>query len=175
MKRFVLELSALALLACTAAAQTLELHGGYNVQHMTPANGASLNFSGWTAGAQYNFTHYAKLPNLALAADFSGSYGKQSGVTLNHYVYLAGPRLTEDFGRVRIFEHVLIGNAQLTAKLGSMSDSTSSLAIAPGGGFDVKLSRRWSLCPAQFDWLVTNHGHNAQNSFRYSTGVVWKF
>jgi outer membrane immunogenic protein len=49
-----------------------------------------------------------------------------------------------------------------------------------GGGVDVKISRRFSIRPAQVDYLLTRFnefgtGAQTQNNLRVSTGVVFHF
>jgi opacity protein-like surface antigen len=171
-----LALSTIVLMATVmpAAAQRLELYGGYQYQHFNPKTGASCSMNGWSSGAQWTWSHIDRA-NVAVAVDFGGVYGKSAGVSLSHYTYLAGPRVTQNFGRYSLYAHTMIGNAQLSARMGVNSDSTSSFAYDFGGGTEIRLSRHWSVRPVQLDWLGTSHAHRSQNNLRYLSNVAWRF
>ena len=178
MKTMIRVLLAVSMLGwgCGAAfAQSLEVSGGYSFQFVNPALGSGLSLNGWAAGAELSLPKLPLLSHFSLAADFNGTYGKQDGVKLHQYTYLAGPRFSQKLWRLRIFEDALLGNAHLSAKLGRMSDSTSSLAAEAGVGADIKLTRHFSLRPIQADYLITTHAQHIQNNFRYSSAVVWRF
>jgi len=69
------------LLSLTAAAQRVEIFGGYQFTHLQPA----FNANGWNASLTGNFKHV-----LGITGDFSGAY-KQN---LRVYTYTVGPVLT---------------------------------------------------------------------------------
>jgi hypothetical protein len=47
--------------------------------------------------------------------------------------------------------------------------------MAFGGGFDTKITDRFYWRIFQGDYLLTQFGGNAQNNFRFSTGIVVRF
>ena len=56
--------------------------------------------------------------------------------------------------------------------------SNNSFAVAIGGGFDIRLSKHFSLRPFQMDYLSTSFkdtlvpgGSNHQNNWRYLAGI----
>jgi hypothetical protein len=56
-------------------------------------------------------------------------------------------------------------------------DSTNSLALVVGGGFNVILSRRIELRALDADWVRTefpNAGSNVQNNLRLGAGFVYR-
>ncbi|HLY92000.1 MAG TPA: hypothetical protein VKQ89_01965, partial [Candidatus Angelobacter sp.] len=112
---------------------------------------------------------------------------------------LFGPTVTSYFGKSSVFGHALFGVAHSSLSagaslpiLGGLSAPISSgnaFAMAFGGGLDFGLSRHFAIRAAQIDWVRTNFnsldsltsgltsgiGSSNQNSFRFSTGVVWRF
>ena len=81
-----------------------------------------------------------KWSHISVAADISGTYGTQQfstiRQTLHQFTYLAGPRVSQRAGRLRIFEHVLIGAAELKGQAGRQADSDPKFALALGAGAD---------------------------------------
>jgi hypothetical protein len=69
------------------------------------------------------------------------------------------------------FGHLLIGGAHnSTGGVGN-----SSFAMSLGGGIDAELVQgiHWRLF--QTDYVMTQFGSRAQNSFRFSTGILFRF
>ena len=87
------------LFSLTAAAQRVEVFGGYQFTHLQPA----FNANGWNASLTGNFKHV-----LGITGDFSGAY-KQN---LSVYTYTVGPVLTARLPVVQPFVHALFGESQ---------------------------------------------------------------
>ena len=101
MWRAMLLAALLNLFSLTAAAQRVEIFGGYQFTHLDPA----YNASGWNFAVQGNFKHV-----LGIAADFSCAYKTR----LNAHTYAAGPVLTARLPVVQPFVHALFGGMTLS-------------------------------------------------------------
>jgi len=146
------------LLSLTAAAQRVEIFGGYQFTHLQPA----FNANGWNASLTGNFKHV-----LGITGDFSGAY-KQN---LRVYTYTVGPVLTARLPVVQPFVHALFGG--ITASEGG---SSTGFAMLVGGGIDVGLRKGIGFRIVQADWLSTKFSGITRNrNVRASTGIVFKF
>jgi hypothetical protein len=107
-----------------------------------------------------------------VVADFGGYHearpqGFPSG---NLVTYLFGPRVSyRKDERITPFAQVLLGGAYDTVV------AKSALAIAPGGGFDLKVTPRVALRLGEVDYLMTRFGQQTQNNLRVSAGIVFRF
>ena len=176
-------------------------------QHNGPFDVAS-NFNGWSAEAQYNANRW-----VGVVADFGGRYGNPiisaSNLTLGGlpkgtgYSFLAGPVLTyRNKSKLTPYIHVLFGYDRVSLSASTITGGTSSIpttattytdaAVALGGGFDFKVSRRFAVRLAQVDGFYTTHNLNRfydnvfdstiiyglathQHNIRVSSGVVVHF
>jgi hypothetical protein len=146
------------LLSSPAAAQRVEIFGGYQFTHLQP----SFNASGWNLSLTGNFKHI-----LGITGDFSGAYKGNVHVL----TYTVGPVLTARLPVVQPFVHALFGGA--TASDGT---STSGFAMMVGGGIDVGLRKGIGFRIVQADWLSTNFESTTRNrNVRASAGIVLKF
>lgn len=134
-----------------------------------------LNLNGWEFGGAYKV-----LGPLALAGDFSGTYGSFRGASTHLQTYLFGPQLRFP-GPISPFAHVLIGGAHeaigtSTAPGIVVSGPTqTSFATALGVGIDLKVLPFISVRPIQFDYIVTRFNSGTQNQPRISAGIVLHF
>jgi opacity protein-like surface antigen len=160
----------------------------------TAPNGTKFNESFNCAGGggtfAYNFTSL-----LGIAADLGGC--KYFGNTLglgdklsgNLFTFLFGPRFTIRTGSpFEPFFLVNFGGARIKISCDSGTDcsgqsvSRTAFAMTAGGGFQIKLSRKFSLRPIQAEYLYTRFGNDCslpacnqnrnQNSFRLKSGIV---
>jgi hypothetical protein len=156
--KWILLSGALALLPLPAAAQKIEIFGGYQFTHLQP----SFNASGWNASLTGNFPHA-----LGITADFSGAYKNN----LHVHTYTFGPVLTARLPVVQPFVHALFGG--ITA---SDRGSSSGFAVLVGGGIDIGLRKGIGFRIVQADWMSTTLSGNTSNkNVRASTGIVIKF
>jgi hypothetical protein len=145
-----------------------------------------FNFNGGLAQGAYNVTDY-----LGFVGEFGGqftgansSFGSPS-VTL--LTYLFGPRLSITHGsRFRPFVHVLLGGVHSSVNLATGSGGQNGFAVAPGGGVDFGLTKRFAI-RGEADYLATRLKDcqldpascttitNVQNNFRIVGGVVIRF
>jgi len=161
----------------------------------TPIAGQSFNCAGGGGTIAYNVT---KL--VGIAADMGGCkiFGNTLGVgntiSGNEFTFLFGPRFTIRTGSpFEPFFEVNFGGARVSVKCQSEAQqcvndtngatfSKTAFAMTAGGGFQIKLSKKFSLRPLQAEYLYTRFGNNCplnacndnrnQNSFRLKSGIV---
>ncbi|HYG97754.1 MAG TPA: hypothetical protein VD837_01395 [Terriglobales bacterium] len=169
-RNLLLAVTLAALCSMSAAAQETEraqLFGGYSYHRLTPNSGGGLNLNGWLAGGEFT----VKGP-FAIASEVTGNHGKDGGANLRLYTVSAGPRFVHRAEKARMFGHVLLGGASLSASAAGISDRRWSFATTVGGGVDLDVSRSLALRVFQADYLMTRFGGNSQNNLRVSTGLV---
>ena len=150
----------ISLLSFPAAAQRVELFGGYQFTHLQP----NFNANGWNASITGNFKHV-----LGITGDFSGAY--KEGV--HTYTYAGGPVLAARLPVVQPFVHALFGGMTIG---GATSNSTSGFAMLLGGGLDVGMRKGIGFRIVQADWISTNFSGTTRNrNVRASAGLVIKF
>ena len=161
------------------------------------------NLNGWEGQGTFNFTRHFGVTadftgNSHQLAGFS-ALGFSVGTQQHMYQFLFGPTVTTYFGKSSVFGHALFGTAHSSLSAGASApiigglsvpiDSGNAFAMAFGGGFDIGITRNFAIRAAQVDFVRTNFnsldsltsgltsgiGSNSQNSFRFSTGVVWRF
>jgi hypothetical protein len=152
-------------------------------QAFTGLNSGSANMNGWEGSAEAKF-----LPWIGVAADFDWHYGghdligctgfsctpKKFRLNASRHTILFGPRASISFGRYTPFAEFLLGIAHQTDTGGGISNSDTSFSTAIGGGLDYKLIKgvAWRL---QGDEIHTRFFGGAQDYFRFSTGIVFRF
>jgi opacity protein-like surface antigen len=112
-----------------------------------------------------------------------------SKISGNEFTYLFGPRVTlRNNSAFQPFFEVNFGGTRVSLSCNSntscsgASFSRNAFALTVGGGFDIKLSKKFSLRPVQAEYLYTRFGNNcalpvcnnnnSQNSFRLKSGIV---
>ena len=89
---------------------------------------------------------------------------------------LEGGRYSLDRGgRFVPFGQVMIGFAHTSTNY-VIDSSAARLALATGGGLDVRISDRFSVRPAEVEYLFTtipNGQNNFQNQIRMTAGIVF--
>jgi len=137
---------------------------------------------------------------LGIAADLGGCkfFGNTTGlgntINGNQFTYLFGPRLTIrsaspftpffelNFGGDRVAISCKNNANTCLSNFGGNSYSRNAFAMTVGGGFDIKINKKFSIRPVQAEYLYTRFGNscalsvcnnnNNQNSFRLKSGVV---
>jgi len=168
----------------------------FNVPDGAPlAPGASFNEAFNCAGGggtlAYNITSL-----IGMAADLGGC--KYFGNTIpalsaklsgSDFTYMFGPRLTfRSASPFRPFVELNFGGNRLSLSCNNNTQcsgntySKNAFALTVGGGFDVKINKKFSLRPIQAEYLYTRFGNscqvelcsnnNNQNSFRLKSGIV---
>ena len=115
-----------------------------------------------------------------VGGNWVGDCGGFTGVDCSHMDFLVGPRFAFRGPRAVGFVHNLFGvdhasvGASVLGASASVTDNT--LAIALGGGADVRANDILSVRIFQFDYITTDHfsglGSNRQHNFRFQTGLV---
>jgi hypothetical protein len=150
------------------SAPKAEFFGGYQYTRFD----GGLNANGWDTTLTGNLNHW-----FGVAADFSGAYKSQNGVSFNNYTYTFGPvvslRHNEKFTP---FAHFLAGGVHSSAASGGLSASGSGFAMMLGGGVDVTVTQRVAVRAIQFDWLsLHSNGASDNNNMRISTGLLFRY
>jgi opacity protein-like surface antigen len=200
--RKLVVLAAAVMLPLAAMAQestTTEIFGGYSL-----LRNSGNNLNGWNAQGTMNvMPHLGITADVSGNYQTVGSLSPMSGTFFSAnqrlYNFLVGPRLSTAFDRFSVFGHTLFGVAHSSLGagvtlpiIGGVSrrlTSANSFAMALGGGVDIEISRHLAIRAGQLDYLYTRFnptdaistgffsnslsGH--QNSFRYSTGIVFRF
>ena len=175
-----------------------------NSFELTPPNGAApiaitganeFNCAGGGGGITYNLTKFVGFTaDLGGCKFFGNTLGLGNVVSGNQFTYLFGPQLTiRTASRFRPFFNLEFGGDRLAlscsssayicqSRAGTGTYSTNAFAMVVGGGMDIKLNKRFSLRPAQLEYLYTRFGNscafpvcsnnNNQNSFRLKSGIV---
>ncbi|MCL5005335.1 MAG: hypothetical protein M1404_02275 [Acidobacteria bacterium] len=193
MRRVVLLFGLLAFampqVALAQRFQGIEIFGGYaylrdNLSstyspfYLSPTRfGNDFPLNGWQASVTENATDW-----LGITQEFGGFYGTErlQGFD-NHFSMfsiLSGPRFS--YPRLKVvtpFAHALFGYDQTSVSLPgtNLSATSSSYAMALGGGMDVKVSGHIAIRLFQADYYLTRDFGSTQNNLRFSAGVVFRF
>lgn len=171
--------------------------GGYSYLR----NGSN-GFNGWEGQGTFNFNRYLGVTadvSGSILSPFSFSSSVFSASTYQHVTnYLFGPTVTAGFGRSAVFAHALFGaahsslgagvNVPIIGGISTGLTSANAFAMAFGGGIDIGMTRHFAIRAVQVDYIRTQFNSidaltsglssslgNRQNSFRYSSGIVFRF
>lgn len=162
--RLVLMILGFAGSASAQEAPRADVSLGYSYFREGFSGGANTN-GGSVSGAGY-------LNNwLGIVGDFGVYHLSESGVGVNTYTFLAGPRLIANRGKtVSPFVQALVGGDRLTAGGGR----AHGFSWSAGGGLDFAVSRHIALRP-QFDYIGLRFANGTTHSARASFGIVFRF
>jgi peptidoglycan-associated lipoprotein len=162
----------------------------------------SNGFGGWEGQGTLNFNRYlgvtADVSGTSVTPFGFSALGFSAGTYQRLNNYLFGPTITASLGKSSVFAHALFGEAHSSLGagvgipiIGGISTgitSANAFAMAFGGGIDVGLTRHLAIRAVQVDYLRTQFNAtdalttglssslgNRQSSFRYSSGVVFRF
>lgn len=169
------------VVVASAEAQSGNAYFGYsyyNSSNLSSPLFGRASTNGWEASVEAKV-----LPFVGFVAQFDGLFGAQNvsncgqgcgpfRSATSQYNYLFGPRASVSLAKIRPFGEVLFGGSHMNVHI--FPPSTSSFAIAAGGGFDYKIVHfiAWRV---QGDYIYTNFFNARQNNLRLSTGVVFRF
>jgi opacity protein-like surface antigen len=176
LRKFIVIVSVICLVSILAFSQESEqaakgeFFAGY--QYLRGTTGipgvGGFNLNGWNASMTGYFTR-----NLGATADFNGSYGSPSGISLKYHGFLFGPAVRfPNSSRLTPFAHALFGGGHGTI---TGFGSETKFSWAAGGGVDVGVAPHVAVRVAQFDYMQTRFITLTQNNLRYSAGIVLKF
>ena len=151
----------------------IEVFGGYS--HLSfPSSG--LGFANWTQmnGGEVAVTLPHIYKGLGITADASADYS----TALEQYNYFVGPQYKWEFSRFNFIAHGLFGRAQTRVRQPGSTftePSDRQRSIAFGGEVDVPITNRVSVRAVQADYLAEKAFGSNRNSFRVSTGLIFRF
>lgn len=171
-----------------------EIYGGYS--WMKPTQG-TISFSqddstnGYEVSVTRNFTRFFGV-KFATGGNFKTTkevFSTGSNVQNNSfYTYSGGVQFGDNrkSSRIRPFAHVLVGGIRFKYKftstfgsnVNSSRESENKFLVVFGGGLNVRVSKKISIRPIQFDYLRTNGGLCCltSNGFvRLSAGINFNF
>ena len=173
------------------------IFGGYSY-----LRNSSNGFGGWEGQGTFNFNRYlgvtADVSGTSVTPFGFSALGFSAGTYQRLNNYLFGPTITANLGRSAVFVHALFGEAHSSLGagvsvpiIGGISTgltSANAFAMAFGGGIDIGLTRHLAIRGVQVDYVRTQFNAtdalttglssslgNRQNSFRYSSGIVFRF
>lgn len=148
-----------------------EVYGGYQYIRTNPGSGNCHGGSGSVAGNVNNW--------FGVVGEFGACKmtGLPTGASGHAFNYLFGPRVTyRSQSSFTPFVHALFGGINASNSVqGLGSSSSNALAMAFGGGADVRVSEHVSLRLVQFDYFPTRFSGVTQNNLRLQTGFVYRW
>ena len=160
----------------------IELYGGYdyvrfnintNVSGQPPSQ--TFNANGGGGELVYNVNNW-----LGVLGDLGGYWATNIADSNSQGAaipYLFGPRFNFRRGSITPFVQVLIGGVATSSGI-EQTGWQSHFAMTAGGGIDVRISKHFSLRPAQAEYFMTKIPdglHNRQSNFRFGAGIVLRF
>lgn len=138
--------------------------------------GSNFSLNGWQASVTENATDW-----LDLTQEFGGFYGirRLQGLEnhFNMFSILSGPRFScPGLKGVMPFARALFGYNQTKVSLPgvNLAATSSSYAMAIGGGMDVNVSRHMAVRLLQADYFLTRDFGKTQNNLWFSAGLVFR-
>lgn len=163
----------------TGSLPQFEVSGAYSFTRAYAGNSnGGFNLNGGSASLAYNFSG-----RYSVVADFGGGHfsGLPTGVDSNMFTYLIGPRVSlRKSSRWTPFAQILVGAGRLNVNSSGVGAGESSVALAVGGGADLKFRSHISIRVIEADYLLTRFNGvsgvaETQNDVRLSTGIVFHF
>jgi hypothetical protein len=174
MKAFVL---AAALLAVGSIPSSAQQHGavndGFAGYSMLASDGQTMH------GGHLSVAWGVWGPSLGIVLDAARHQGNDAGGTeVSLLSVMAGPRATFGGGRLRPFLHVIAGVVRTRASVSifdvEISESSTGLGGAAGGGVDVGFGERWAIRLGS-DYRMVRHDEQTLSDPRFSAGIVHRF
>ncbi len=166
MKKLILLVAGFCFCAAASHAQSVDAGVGYSYFRLGGSGG--LNQNGVSGSVAYNPNHW-----LGLVADVGGYHASPSGVSVNTYTYMFGPRLSlHNPTHFTPFVQGLLGGSRIT--VGSGGGSNSQFAYSFGGGVDIGLLPHLAFRP-QVDYVGLDTPGSRTNCTRISAGFVIHF
>jgi hypothetical protein len=167
MKRLLLLSLALFLFAIPSHAQSSSFDASVGYSYFNLGGGGGLSQNGISGSVAYK-----PIPYLGIVGDFGGYHGSPSGVSLNTYTFLFGPRLIlRNPTRVTPFVQFVAGAGHLTSEGAGYN---TQFAFSFGGGVDVGVLPHLALRP-QIDYVGLHNSGGTVNCTRVSLSAVVRF
>jgi len=166
MKRLMFAAFVLFSFAIPMRAQSVDASLSYSYFRLGGSGG--LNQNGVSGSLAYNPNRW-----LGIVGDFGGYHAAPSGVSVNTYTYMFGPRVTlRTPPKINPFAQVLFGGSRIT--IGSGGGSNDQFAYSFGGGVDFGILPHLAFRP-QVDYVGLNTPGGHTNCTRISAGLVVHF
>jgi hypothetical protein len=123
---------------------------------------------GWQASAHLRVWHF-----VGVEGDFGGFGYGQSSSYAKTYTYMAGPRVTLNLHRVRVFAHAVGGRAEPSG--GNVESGAFLYAIGGGLDFPVISHLGWRVGADFLQAPSVTYGAGGNGIGRFSTGPVFRF
>jgi len=193
MRKLLSCLTFLTFLAPAVRAQDVQLFGGYSSLHTSGTSYEHANLYGLNAALSVNFKSWG------VVADFSNHYGASSsnftpiGNDGHGATYLIGPQYSfRKVPHVTPFVHALAGVVHggrftngplgpggicpyIACQANLFTVPETALAMAFGGGIDLKVRNHIWIRAVQVDYLAERFANGPMNSPRVSAGIVFRF
>jgi hypothetical protein len=164
MKKLMWLTLGMIFLAIPSYAQSVDASVSYSYFRLGGSNGVNQNGVSGSLALNHHW--------LGIVGDFGAYHATPSGVSLNTYSFLFGPRLTlRNPTKINPFVQGLVGGAHLTAGSGGISTATTPFAFSLGGGVDIGIAPLLSLRP-QVDYVGLRESGQTTNCTRVSIGIV---
>lgn len=164
MKKLILLAVGISLIAIPSHAQSVDASVSYSYFRLGGSSGVNQN--GVSGSLAFNHLW------LGIVGDFGVYHATPSGVSLNTYTFLFGPRLTlRNPTNINPFVEGLVGGSRLSAGYGGTSAASNQFAFAFGGGVDIGMAPHIALRP-QVDYVGLRNSGQTINCTRVSLGIV---
>jgi opacity protein-like surface antigen len=158
----------LFVFAIPSRAQSVDASIGYSYFRLGGSGGVNQN--GISGSVEFKPNDF-----FGVVGDFGAYHASPSGVSLNTYTYMAGPRISlHNPTSITPFIQFLIGGAHVTAGVGGTSASSNNLAYGLGGGVDFRVLPHLALRP-QLDYVGLHNSGGTANCTRVSISAVVHF
>jgi len=156
----------------------VEVFGGFSWVEIDVEGGEDERLNGWQASISGNFHE-----NIGLSFNSGGQYQSLSGIGVQLYEFLVGPRFTLRIDEGTLFAHALVGVNQArvsglgTFPLPGVGDTLSETAFAVGfgGGADINVSDWGAFRMVQIDYIADRLSDEWSWNYRAGVGFVLKF
>ena len=166
MKKLILLAAAVFFFAASSRAQSVDAGVAYSYFRLGGSGG--LNQNGVSGSVAYNPNHW-----LGFVVDVGGYHASPSGVSVNTYTYMFGPRLSlHNPTHLTPFVQGLVGGSRIA--VGSGGGSNNQFAYSFGGGVDIGVLPHLAFRP-QVDYVGLDTPGSKTNCTRISAGFVVHF
>lgn len=166
MKKLALLALGLVLFAIPSHAQSADASIGYSYFRL---NSPGVNLNG-VSGSVAVYKHW-----FGLAGDVGVYHGSPSGVSINTYSFLFGPRLMlKNPSKVNPFVQGMIGGVHGSFAAFGTSASGTDLGFSVGGGVDLPIAPALAIRP-QVDYVGIRDSGQTFNCTRISVALAIHF
>jgi len=162
-----------ALFAMPASAQILprgNVYAGVSYGELENVVPPLQSYKGWVGSVED--MPFSRFPHLGFVFEGNGYYRRGTdGGTISQYTGLLGARLSANYGKWHPFADAMGGYQHIN----STGTLYNHYVIDVGGGADYKLPFKNFSWRVQGDYVRTHYASSAQNAYRFSTGIVWRF